>query len=77
MGLTNEQEILESYELNTFEKNIIKKYRHLDDHGKEMVDFTLEKEYERSIAPQIPIAAHNDNSEPGQIDLMREDIGEL
>ena len=31
------------------ELKIIKKYRSLDDHGKEMVDFTLEKEYERSI----------------------------
>ena len=31
-------------------ENIIKKYRDLDDHGKEMVDFTLEKEYERSKA---------------------------
>ena len=31
-------------------ENIIKKYRDLDDHGREMVDFTLEKEYERSIA---------------------------
>lgn len=50
MGLTNEQEILESFELNTSEKNIIKKYRDLDDHGREMVDFTLTKEYERSIA---------------------------
>lgn len=29
-------------------ENIIKKYRLLDPHGKEMVDFTLEKEYERS-----------------------------
>lgn len=29
---------------------IIKKYRDLDPHGKEMVDFTLEKEYERSVA---------------------------
>lgn len=28
----------------------IKKYRDLDDHGREMVDFTLEKEYERSVA---------------------------
>lgn len=28
----------------------IEKYRDLDDHGKEMVDFTLNKEYERSIA---------------------------
>ncbi len=32
-----------------FEK-IIKKYRLLDPHGREMVDFTLEKEYERSMA---------------------------
>lgn len=31
-------------------ENIIKKYRLLDDHGREMVDFTLEKEYERSKA---------------------------
>lgn len=31
-------------------ENIIKKYRDLDDHGREMVDFTLEKEYERSTA---------------------------
>ena len=29
---------------------IIEKYRLLDSHGKEMVDFTLEKEYERSKA---------------------------
>lgn len=28
----------------------IKKYRDLDEHGKEMVDFTLEKEWERSIS---------------------------
>lgn len=33
-------------------ENIIKKYRGLDDHGKEMVDFTLEKEWERSISIQ-------------------------
>lgn len=31
-------------------ENIIKKYRDLDAHGREMVDFTLEKEYERSKA---------------------------
>lgn len=30
-------------------ENIIKKYRDLDDHGREMVDFTLNKEHERSI----------------------------
>ena len=31
-------------------ENIIKKYRLLDDHGREMVDFTHNKEYERSKA---------------------------
>ena len=30
-------------------EHLVKKYRCLDEHGKEMVDFTLEKEYERSI----------------------------
>lgn len=30
------------------EYKVIKKYRALDRHGKEMVDFTLEKEWERS-----------------------------
>ena len=33
-------------------ESIIKKYRDLDNHGKEMVDFTLEKEWERSISIQ-------------------------
>lgn len=50
MGLTNEAEILESFNLNTSEQDIIKKYRDLDNHGREMVDFTLNKEYERSKA---------------------------
>lgn len=31
-------------------EQLVKKYRELDSHGKEMVDFTLTKEYERSIA---------------------------
>lgn len=31
-------------------ENLVKKYRDLDDHGKEMVDFTLEKEWERSTS---------------------------
>lgn len=36
--------------LNMNEIDMVEKYRALDDHGKEMVDFTLEKEYERSNA---------------------------
>ena len=31
-------------------KILLKKYSELDNHGKEMVDFTLEKEWERSTA---------------------------
>ena len=34
---------------NIEEKEILEKYRALDTHGKEMVDFTLSKEWERSI----------------------------
>ena len=37
-------------DINLSEYEHIKKYRGLDEHGKEMVDFTLEKEYERSVA---------------------------
>ena len=36
--------------LNMNEIDMVEKYRLLDDHGKEMIDFTLEKEYERSKA---------------------------
>lgn len=42
--------------LNMREIDIVEKYRDLDAHGREMVDFTLEKEYERSkaLAEQNP-----------------------
>lgn len=56
MGLTDEPEILDTFALSASEQTIIKKYRRLDDHGREMVDFTLDKEYERSkaLAEQTP-----------------------
>lgn len=45
-------------------ENIIQKYRKLDEHGKEMVDFTLNKEYERSIqnvnmGESLPYSSNN------------------
>lgn len=68
----------------------LEKYRKLDAHGKEMVDFTLEKEYERSISLieeraqrvnndyLMPVAAHNDNADdPEQQRLMEEDLADL
>lgn len=45
LHLQNPIEMVDRHELNFLEK-----YRELDSHGKEMVDFTLTKEYERSIA---------------------------
>lgn len=41
------------------EFSIIKKYRALDEHGKEMVDFTLEKEWERSKALEKQLASYS------------------
>lgn len=71
-------------------ENIIQKYRDLDGHGKEMVDFTLTKEWERSksLANQAKImslshhleaqAAHNDFSDDeNEQQLMKEDMDEL
>lgn len=48
--LTDEKEVLKSFRLRSEEQTLLEHYRLLDPHGKEMVDFTLVKEYERSIA---------------------------
>ena len=71
-------------------ENIIKKYRDLDDHGKEMVDFTLQKEWERStdliennnifkLTQHLEAeASHNDFADDEeQQKLMKEDLDEL
>ena len=71
-------------------ENIIKKYSDLDDHGKEMVDFTLQKEWERStdlieknnivkLTQHLEAeAAHNDFADDEeQQKLMKEDLDEL
>ena len=60
--------ILKDMDITVEEIQIVSRYRCLDTHGKEMVDFTLEKEYQRSIANvevlmpdksySIPVAAH-------------------
>lgn len=41
-------------EVSIQELRMIKKYRALDEHGREMVDFTLTKEYERSESLKEP-----------------------
>lgn len=70
-------------------EHLVKKYRELDTHGKEMVDFTLEKEYERSVTEKKKAtgiisynyevkAAHNDyENEPEEQDKMNADLNTL
>ena len=55
--------------LNSEELEHIKKYRALDEHGKEMVDFVLSKEYER-INNQTTVifrAAKSEDNHPPEI----------
>lgn len=57
-----------TFEVKPAEITHIKKYRELDPHGKEMVDFTLQKEWERSTAEApkadkvIPMAVLEDTN---------------
>lgn len=48
--LTDDKEILNSFRIHSSEKKMIEKYRELDNHGEEMVNFTLQKEWERSTS---------------------------
>lgn len=78
-----------SNNVSLLEYELIKKYRDLDKHGKEMVDFTLLKEWERSIqnnslsdnivtyAPNVQ-AAHNDfEDDPEEQEKMKSDLDML
>lgn len=81
------------FEVEYDEMEHIKKYRVLDEHGKEMVDFTLLKEWERvtvekanynnivqMTAPDYlsAIAARNDYiTEEGELEKTKEDIAGL
>lgn len=68
-------------------EQIIKKYRDLDTHGRQMVDFTLIKEWERSVGAKIANAqvseysgkslkaAHNDYiADEGELEKIRKDF---
>lgn len=64
---------------------MLKRYDELDAHGKEMVDFTLHKEWERSVSIEkvvtfspVTQAAHNDHqNEDGEQEKMQEDLSNL
>ncbi len=76
----------EIQELNTDDFSIpeikmIKKYRKLDTHGKKIVDMVLDEEHSRcsSVAPihLMPVAAHNNNLDDEQQQLMQNDLDRL
>lgn len=46
------------FDIKRSEIDFIKRYRKLDDHGKEIVSFVLQKEYERLIPPADPSDQH-------------------
>lgn len=88
----NPMDIFGKPSFDVTEIKLLEKYRVLDSHGKEMVDFTLDKEYERIINEQTgkaPIkqhlltwdsikAAHNDHAdEPDEQVKMQEDLNAL
>lgn len=56
-------------------ENIVKKYRVLDAHGKEMVDFTLQKEWERSTKI-IPFNTPELNAASKRPDATAEDTAQ-
>ena len=78
-----------NFTLSFDEQSMIKKYRDLDSHGREMVDFTLLKEWERSVSNKekdnvilmettnyTTNAAHADDyaSAPDELKKQEEDI---
>ena len=71
----NPMDIFGTPSISSNEMSMIEKYRELDRHGREMVDFTLQKEWERATAPKNKVkefqaqylnAAHEENPTPEQ-----------
>lgn len=72
MGLSDEKEKTHSYRLKSSEYEHIKKYRSLDDYGKDIIDTILEKEYARCEDEYVEIAARG-----GKYKVKREALIEL
>jgi transcriptional regulator with XRE-family HTH domain len=64
--------------LSDEEKKHLYKYRKVDDKGKHTVDTVLEMEYNRCSKPHLmPVAAHNDDNSPEELEKMRRDLEDL
>lgn len=64
----NPMDLFGNSSMKPYEISMVEKYRSLDPHGKEMVDFTLLKEWERSTAEKskadniVPMPAQEDTT---------------
>lgn len=61
------------FNIKPSEIEMVKKYRELDSHGIEMVDFTLEKEWERCTAA-VPTVEYKMPSEKVLLDFVQDGI---
>ena len=66
----------ELFDVSFEERDFITKYRKLDEHGKDMVDTVLQKEYDRVTAADIPylMAAHERTDIDADDDLQKHDL---
>lgn len=83
------QELARELYDNPPEQNLLKKYRVLDEYGKKNVDTILDNEYDRCTQQAVPEpsplsfqdselrAAHNDNTDPDQLEKMKRDFERL
>lgn len=69
MGLSDEKEKSHHYQLKSSEYEHIKKYRDLDDHGKEMVNLVLDKESDRCESEYMELVARG-----GKYKVKKEDV---
>ena len=67
-----------SDDFSPLEKSLIKKYRQLDAHGKEMVDIVLDKEHERVLNIRVQesglLAAHARTDMDQSSDAVQQDL---
>ena len=78
--LTDDKKVLNSFQLQKSEIEMISKYRRLDSYGKDIVNTILQKEYNRVTAANdylYPLAAHNRTDIDGAVDQDPRDVDTL
>ena len=74
--LTDDKKVLNSFQLQKSEIEMISKYRRLDSYGKDIVNTILQKEYNRVTAADIPyiMAAHESTVKDVSNEMKKDDL---